>query len=428
VGRAGDWLQSPQLELQGPPIPLDSDGCLPINFVGPPHTIPAVPFWQVLQAAKGVRRVEQDWKGATVLIGMMAHSQQDQYASPYLDLNRSLLELLRSFWSPHKPEMMSGVEIHANAVATLLDRAFITTPWWLSGLLLLIIVGAALGSVLVRLSLEAGLLVTFFHHWGWKLFALLCFRHATWRVEIVPMLILGVLLYGVIFTMRWRWIRRMLGMVKSEAVARALEASGGKLDLRGEEREITALFCDVRNFTSFSEKHSPHQVVSLLNALFAVVVPEVEAEGGTVNQYLGDGMMVIFGAPQVQPDHASRAVRAAVAMLRRVADCRDRWKELGADGFRIGIGIHTGKAVVGTVGSPRRLDYTAIGDTVNTASRIEAGNKELHTDLLISEATYLALPEEHRRQIPANGYRLLSAKGKQEPLRVYSLAAAGSQR
>ena len=123
-------------------------------------------------------------------------------------------------------------------------------------------------------------LVALAHHLAWRGLALAAFCWANWRVETVAMYTLGVVLYGTIFAMRWRWIRRMMGMVKSEAVARALEAGGAKLDLRGEQRDITVLFCDIRDFTTFSERHSAHEVVRLLNAFFAVAVPAIEAEGG----------------------------------------------------------------------------------------------------------------------------------------------------
>jgi adenylate cyclase len=323
--------------------------------------------------------------------------------------------------------MMPGVEFHANVLATLLDRAYITTPVWLSTPLLLVIFGGVMGSILARCSLEVGALLAIGHHLAWRCAAFGAFYWANWHIEAVPMLLMGVLLYGTIFSIRWRWIRRMMGMVKSEAVARALEAGPVKLDLRGEQRDITVLFCDVRDFTPFSESHSAHEVVRLLNTFFAAAVPAIEAEGGIVNQYIGDALMVIFGAPTAQTDHAARAIRAAMEIIRRVQGLSDRWKELGAEGFRIGIGIHTGEAVVGTIGSPRRLDYTAIGDTVNTAARLESANKELKSELLISEATYLALTGDQRERILATSEaRTLSVKGKQEALLVYAVRTCDS--
>ena len=155
-------------------------------------------------------------------------------------------------------------------------------------------------------------------------------------------------------------------------------------------------------------------------------MPAIEAEGGTVNQYIGDAVMVIFGAPQPQPDHALRAVRAAVEVVRRVHGLRDRWKELGAEEFRIGIGIHTGKAVVGTVGSPRRLDYTAIGDTVNTAARIESANKELQSEVLISQATFAALPDESNSASRPSASRERS-RSKENKRRCWSIRRCNRQ-
>jgi class 3 adenylate cyclase len=406
--------------LDDRPIPLDRHGDMRINYVGPPGTIPSVPLTDVLEAAQGKRTLQQDWQGAMVLIGVTAGLQEDKHPVPRM--NRSLLDVLASTWHRHELDQMPGVEIHANTIATLADRRFFVTPWWLSTPLLLILAGAGLGMAFTRLTLEAGAALLIAYLAGWLSFCLLLFRYTDWPVEQVAMYFLGVLLYGVVFALRWRWIRRMMGMMKSEAVARALEAGAGKLDLRGEQREITVLFTDVRNFTDFSESHPAADVVRLLNEFFAAAVPLIEAEGGIVNQYLGDGMMVLFGAPELQPDHALRAVRAALAILSRVHQLAGRWKDLGAEAFRIGIGIHTGKAVVGTVGSPRRLDYTAIGDTVNTAARIESCNKQLHSELLVSQSTLAALSEADRQRLaPAWESNTLSVKGKREPLTVYAL-------
>jgi class 3 adenylate cyclase len=319
---------------------------------------------------------------------------------------------------------MPGTEIHANILATLIDRAFITTPWLLSTALLLIVMGMILGAVLARLSLFWGALATIVHQLLWRAVSLVAFVYAAWRVEVISMLALGVLVYGVTFALRWRWMRRMLGMVKSEAIARTLEADPSQLGVIGEEREVTILFSDIRNFTPFCETHTAREVVELLNQYFTAVIPRIESDGGTIAQYNGDGVMVIYGAPQAQRDHPLRAVRSATAMIRRVHELEDRWKMLGAEDFRIGVGVHTGRAVVGAVGSPRRLDYTAHGDTVNTASRIESANKELGTEILISEAVFRALPETERQRFCCEQPpRELSVKGRKEAINVYCILA-----
>jgi len=418
-----EWFSAEHLMIDGVPIPLDEEGCLPINYVGPAGSIRKVSFREVLAAAgkatDAAGASSALYKDAVVLIGTEAGTFQDRYPTPYT---------YPPFWrwfSVEKTQMdrqMPGVEVHANVVATLLDRAFINRPWFLATPLMLFVVGGVLGALLARCSLEMGVVLTFVHHIVWRGLAVGAFCWGNWHLEAAAMLVLGVLLYGTVFAMRWRWIRRMMGMVKSEAVARALEAGGAKLDLRGQQRDITVLFCDIRNFTPFSEQHSPHDVVSLLNAFFAETVPVFEADGGTVNQYIGDAVMVIFGAPRPQADHAARAVRAAVEVVRRVHLQDDRWKELGAAEFKIGIGIHSGRAVVGTVGSPRRLDYTAIGDTVNTAARLESANKELQSEVVVSQATFSLLPEEERQKIAAQSeLQTVLVKGKQKALQVYAI-------
>lgn len=416
------WLSSPSLLLGDASVPMDADDCLPINYAGPVGTIRVVPFGDVLAASRreNLQTDKISYKNAIVLIGTKVGTFQDRYCTPYTF--PSALRWLRGDVERAEVSQMSGVEVHANVVAMLMDRAFLTTPRFVATPILLLLIGGLFGAILTRCSLEVGALAAVIHHIAWRSFALGAFCLAGWRVEQASMLLLGVLVYATVFAMRWRWIRRMMGMVKSEAVARALEAGGARLDLRGQQRDITVLFCDIRDFTSYSERHTAEEVVRLLNAFFTTIVPAIELEHGTVNQYIGDAVMVIFGAPAMQTDHAFRAVRTAREMVARVHAMSDRWRELDAPQFRIGVGIHTGPAVVGTVGSPRRLDYTAIGDTVNTASRIESGNKEVASEILISQATFLALPHEEQLRIAQNSEpRNLVVKGKQESLVVYAV-------
>ena len=412
-----DWFTAKSLMLDGKEIPTES-GRLLINFVGPPGTIKTVPFHHVLKAARGdATTPRHSWKNATVLVGVTAYTYQDQHATAYS--NQAAMWAIQYFTSSPRLDRMAGTEIQANIVATLQDRAFLIRPLGkLTTAVTLLLIGPLLGIGFARLSLGWGALLTILHHWLWKLLCLGLFSWLNWRVEIVSMLLMGVMLYGVTFGLRWRWIRGMMGMVKSEAVARALEADPSKLDLQGEEREISVLFCDVRSFTTYSEQHTPHEVVKLLNAYFGIIVPIIEEEGGIVNSYIGDGLMVMFGAPERRPDHAFRAARAAVRMVKAVYGLSQRWKELGAAEFRIGVGVHTGKVIVGTIGSKNRLDYTAIGDTVNTASRLESATKDAQTDILLSETTAAEISEQDRATLSDTWNPVgLKLKGKADKLK-----------
>ena len=393
-------------------IPLQDKKLLRINFAGPPGTYKPIPFSQVRAAAEKGQPMPE-LRGAIVLIGVTAPSQQDYHSTPYAN------RYARYLPGPDGG-LMSGTEIHAHILATLLDRAFITTPIGFAGLPWLVVVGGLLGYVFSRLSLEWGLLIAVVHHFAWKGIALAGFTYFNWRIEMVGMLALGMLIYSVTFAFRWRELRRMFGVVKSAAVVRALEADPSRLDPGGEEREATVLFADIRGFTRFSEGRPPREVVALLNAYFSAVIPVVEAEGGTIDKFIGDGLMVLFGVPISLADHAPRGVRAGVAMVRRVHELQETWTRLGFEHMRIGVGVHTGSVVAGAIGTRHRIDYTAIGDTVNTASRIESENSKQGTEMLISATVLAALSEQDRQRLGRLGEsRQVTVKNRTEPLVVY---------
>ncbi len=422
AGRVENDGSGPRVDGRSLP-PLDRQGALRINFVDRPETVRRVPFHRVLAAARGDDRPLADqhgrpveWREALVVVGATAASLGDRHATPYAN---------GAWWLPGlpPPRLMDGPEVQANALATLADGAFVTTPWWLATLPWCLIAGAGLGAAFARLSLSQGAILALAHHFGWKLASLGLFWLAGDRVEVLAMLATGALCYAATFALRWRRLRRMFGAVKSEAIARALEADPGHLRLKGEEREVTILFSDIRSFTSFAEAHTAPEVVALLNAYFGVVVPILEVHGATVDKYIGDGIMAIFNAPEPQPDHALHATRSAVAMVERVHALAATWASLGFPGMRIGVGLHTGPAVIGTIGSPRRLDYTAIGDTVNAAARIESENKPMGTEILISAATYAALPEAERLRLGCSDRAdPASVKGKAQELLLHRVA------
>jgi adenylate cyclase len=419
VARKAKIETTGDLRLDGEPIPLERERLL-INFLGPPGTVHEVPFCQVLDASRGGPQI--DFEGAVVIIGVTARSQQDIHATPYA--NKSILQSSSSV-----PLLMSGPELHGSIVTTILDRAYIRRLGWLTSLPALLLAGAILGMMFVKLNLSWGLIVAVVHHLAWKILVVAGFYLGNWRIEMFAMLMLGFLVYTLTFIFRWHWLRGMLGVVKSETIARILEADPTYLDLKGEEREMTILFADIRSFTDFSETHRPTEVVSLLNAYFGAVVPLIEAERGTLNTYMGDGILVLYGAPERETEHARQAVATAVAIVRKVHDMKATWVRLGSPAFRIGIGIHTGKVVLGTIGSPRRMEYTVIGDTVNVAARIEAENKKLNTEILISAQTYAALSEKDRSDFNCEESPMaVHVKGVQRELYVHpvSIAAGAS--
>jgi len=179
--------------------------------------------------------------------------------------------------------------------------------------------------------------------------------------------------------------RDTLARYFSPGVAESIEARSNIAE--GQACEVTVLFLDLRGFTALSESLDSREVIKLLNEFFAVMVGVIFRHGGTLDKYLGDGLMAYFNAPVSQPQHAALAVQAAMEMVDDLHTLNEKRESDGLPPLRIGIGIHTGEAVVGTIGAPNRPEYTAIGDTVNVASRLEALTKEMEVEILVSERT-----------------------------------------
>jgi len=189
--------------------------------------------------------------------------------------------------------------------------------------------------------------------------------------------------------------------------------------LGGTEQEITVMFVDIRSFTARSARLSPTKAVGLLNEFLRVMVEAVEGEhGGMINKFLGDGFMALFGIGREDRDHADKALAAARSIQRTMEKLNAERASRGEDAIQIGIGINTGPAIVGSIGSPERMEFTVIGNTVNVASRIEALNKTLNTSLLISKSTREALREAAAlRALPPQ-----PVKGVDELVEVFTLA------
>jgi adenylate cyclase len=187
------------------------------------------------------------------------------------------------------------------------------------------------------------------------------------------------------------------------------------LVLTGERREATVLFCDIRGFTPLSERMSPEDVVLLLNEFYALMIETVFKHDGTLDKFLGDAVMAVFGAPIAHPDHAVRAVRTAIAMQEGITALNEARAKEGKERIQVGIGVSVGEVVAGTVGSGERMEYTVIGDSVNLASRLESNAKPGR--ILISERTY----DKVRNLVEVVPLGPIKVKGKEEQVEVFEL-------
>lgn len=212
--------------------------------------------------------------------------------------------------------------------------------------------------------------------------------------------------------------RERLARYFSPGIAEAIEENNPLAE--GQSRELTVLCSDIRGFTEFSEDRDPAVVVEILRDYHEKMVARIFEFGGTLDKYLGDGILAYFNIPVAREDHADQALRCALAMRRDLQLLNERWIREGLPPMRIGIGIHTGVAIVGTIGASFRREFTAIGDAVNVASRIEGLTKDLDRDILVSEASIERLSDDTTRSLRALGAHRI--RGRAQPVELFTLA------
>ena len=210
-------------------------------------------------------------------------------------------------------------------------------------------------------------------------------------------------------------IKRAFTRYVAREVVEEILKNPESMALTGERRQVTVLFCDVRGFTPMSERMSPEDVVLLLNDFYTLMIETTFKHDGTLDKFLGDAVMAVFGAPIAHPDHSARAIRTALAMREGIAGLTERRVQQGKEPIAVGIGVSAGEAVAGTVGTEDRMEYTVIGDSVNLAARLES-NAKPH-QILISHRTY----ERVRDLVDARPLGRIRVKGKEEEVEVYEV-------
>lgn len=325
--------------------------------------------------------------------------------------------------------LMFGVEIHANALNTIIMDNFIQQPPpWVNALIMLAMVSifAFITSRMKNIGWSAFILLLFFIASFFTVTLLFEYQNILidWAGPVLAVFItfIAVVIFRVLTAERdKRQIKNVFGQFISPSIVDELSVSPPELG--GEDVDVTVFFSDIRGFSSISERLSAQELVSLLNEYLTDMTNNLVNDfQGTLDKYIGDAIMAFWGAPQLQVDHAVRACKCALMQIRLLEELNDRLTERSggevAEKIDIGIGINSGTCMVGYMGSEGRKNYTAMGDTVNLASRLEGVNKEYRTRILVSEDTYEKIKGE---PFILRELDVIRVKGRNRPVNIYEL-------
>ena len=331
--------------------------------------------------------------------------------------------LNEAFTTPFARGEINGPEVHANLVdAFLSGRAIVRAPAWMT---VVLVAGAAIVVGVAGAFLNAwwtsAVVAAVAMLFTWLTIAM--FARGTWMPLTVPML---TLIFAFVGDLAWKYfvegrekrqVKKLFSRYVSKDVYEQLVANPSLAALGGARRHMTVLFSDIRGFTTMSEKGSPEDVVSQLNELFTRMVAVVFDHRGTVDKFVGDMIMALYGAPLDDEDHAEHAVQTALAMITTLNQLNVEWAAQGKPQLDIGIGINTGEMIAGNVGSDTIMSYTVIGDAVNLGARLESLNKDYGTRIIISDATRERL--KGRYDIHPLGDVIV--KGKSKPVAIFEV-------
>jgi adenylate cyclase len=420
-----DLSRPDQIRIGSLNIP-SPDNKLLINFYGPPGTFLHLPIWRVVSG-----EFPSDWVSEKmVLIGSYTPSGYDVYRTPFTGGVQRVLAPWGGRADLVHLDRMYGVEIHANALQTVLDKSFIrrSTPGVVWALVVLLgLVSAAILLLVQRLlwaTILFGLWIVLI-----PIASMILFTLNNFWMDVVPLIAtVAVNYFGGVAYQRYvegkekRRITNLFGRYVSTQVVARLIQTPSLLHLGGTKKRLTILFSDIRGFTAMSEQMDPAEVSRLLNEYFKEMTALIFKYDGTLDKFIGDAILVFFGDPIPYTDHARRAVEMALEMQEAVKRLNQKWLGEGGRPITVGIGINTGTVIVGNMGSEEYVDYTVIGDEVNLACRLEENAKG--GQILITQNTYA----EIKGEVKARPLEALSVKGKSQPIPVYEVLGLNSTR
>jgi adenylate cyclase len=410
-------LDDGALHVDGREIPLDREGRVLLPWRSPSWR--NLSFSQVYAAGQALAEGHGSpldarlVRGKVVFLGTSATSTFDLRVTPL-------------------HQAAPGVQIHAAMLDALTSGIAVRQgPRWLEVLCLLgLCLACAAGSVRLpsmraQAAVTAGLLGLVVVSALWAFSA-----RALWLPLLAPVqglalaFTLGTLANYRLEGRARRQIRHAFAHYLSPAIIEQLVRDPSRLRLGGERREITAFFSDIQGFTTVAEQLEPGELVVLLNECLGAMTDVLLEEAGTVDKYIGDAIVAMFGAPLEQPDHALRACRAALACQARLETLRVDWQKRDLPALRVRIGLNSGQALVGNMGSRHRFDFTMMGDTVNLASRLESAAGQYALDILCGEETAARVQAE----LPLREIDLVRVKGKRRAVRIFQVRAQANPR
>ncbi len=387
-------------------IPTNNRGEILVNHYGPAYTFPYFSAASLLEAQDDSQRL----KNKIVIIGNTTVGLHDMRPTPF-------------------DPVFPGVELHCAVMENILNQNFLSrsdriSPWLdMAAIISLAVLFALLLRCTRGLVLAAGVLVLIVGYIGFSHYAFLHLK--VWINHVYPLFNLIILYIGTSIhsflteEREKRRIRQTFGLYVQDSVVEKMLEHPEMLRLGGEKKELTVLFSDIRGFTTLSESLPPEELVSQLNEYLTEMTQIVLENQGTLDKYIGDAVMAIFGAPLDDPDHARHACETALQMNERLKALRERWITEGKPPLAIGIGINTGAMIVGNMGSERRFDYTVLGDNVNLASRLEGLTKMYGVTMIVSDSTW----EKTGNAFWSRQLDRVRVKGKHKPVGIHEILA-----
>jgi len=390
-------------------IPTGPEGDMHINFIGNNDVIPSVSFYDILE--KGVPGPNQDekfmsqFKGKVCIIGPTTRTVGDYYAMPF-------------------SEQTPGYLAHANVYDMIVTNNFIHRAGAGVQILILIILISAVGFVATSKPMRIGVVTLLAVIVVYAVFVYFAFTGGAIVYSLIEPFFGMSLCFVATVSFRAategkqrKMITNMFERYVDKTVVQQLIDDPKMLKLGGEMKEITLLFSDIKGFTTISEKLGPENLVKLINAYLNEMTYVIMKHRGTVDKFIGDAIMAFWGAPIDDPDAPFHACAAALEMQSRLEAFQARWKKHGDIVIKQRVGINTGPCIVGNMGSESKFNYTAMGDAVNVASRLESVNKQFGTYIMMSEFTHQRIAKRvHSREIDK-----VVVMGKTEPIRIYEL-------